>query len=346
MRCPKLSDLPSPPPGKTGWPWTEESPRLPDRMPDGSPWPRISIVTPSYNQGRFIEETIRSVLLQGYPDLEYIIIDGGSTDETVDIIQKYESWLSYWISEPDRGQSHAINKGIRQATGYVISWLNSDDYYYPNIFGIVSHAFHNLKKQGIVFGDARLFRDQTENCGIWQGKSVTLTRLLLHPHIANTRLNVIPCQPSVFFMNQMIKEIGNLREDLTFAMDYEYWLRAKFYRYHFFHIPAVLSNYRFHSESHSVCRAKEFYREWLQISEYYIKQCSLLRKFLVSAWWCLKYVQVKRQVVGDQAHEFVVESLKQEYKTTVRIKMLIQAVTARYPIITTKFFWGAVRRIY
>ena len=105
MHCPTLAELPPPPPDKTGWPWSEESPPLPATMPDGSPWPRISIVTPSYNQGQFIEETIRSVLLQGYPNLEYIVMDGGSTDNSVEIVRNYNSWLAYWVSEPDRGQA-------------------------------------------------------------------------------------------------------------------------------------------------------------------------------------------------------------------------------------------------
>ena len=115
MQCPTLSELPSPPPGKTGWPWTEESRRLSSQTPDGRPWPRISVVTPSFNQGKFIEETIRSVLLQGYPNLEYFVFDGGSTDNSVEIIKKYSPWLTYWVSERDNGQSDAINRGLKMS---------------------------------------------------------------------------------------------------------------------------------------------------------------------------------------------------------------------------------------
>jgi glycosyltransferase involved in cell wall biosynthesis len=132
MRCPTLAELPPPPPGKTGWPWTEECPQLPDTRPDGSPWPRITIVTPSYNQGEFIEETIRSVLLQGYPDLEYFIMDGGSTDESVDKIIQYQAWLSHWCTGKDSGQADAITKALERASGIWFHNVNSDDVLLPN----------------------------------------------------------------------------------------------------------------------------------------------------------------------------------------------------------------------
>jgi len=127
MHCPTLKDLPEPPPSKRGWPWTEESTPLQHSMTDRQEWPPITIVTPSYNQGRFIEETIRSVLLQGYSNIEYLVLDGGSTDESIRIIEKYSSRLTYWASDPDGGQSAAINRGLRMGTGLFATWLNSDD---------------------------------------------------------------------------------------------------------------------------------------------------------------------------------------------------------------------------
>jgi len=135
-----LSSLPPPPDGYTGWPWTEETPPLPPIMLDGKPWPKISIVTPSYNQGQFIEETIRSILLQNYPNLEYIIIDGASTDNSVDIIKKYERWITYWVTEKDRGQAQAINKGIYRASGDIFNWINSDDLLLPKVLRLVAEV--------------------------------------------------------------------------------------------------------------------------------------------------------------------------------------------------------------
>ena len=120
LPSPTLNDLPPPPPGKVGWPWTEATPSLLAPARDGASLPRITIVTPSFNQARFIEETIRSVLLQDYPNLEYIITDGGSTDGSVEIIRTYARWLTDWVAEPDHGQSDAINKGFARATGDIV----------------------------------------------------------------------------------------------------------------------------------------------------------------------------------------------------------------------------------
>src|SRR5579872_7498135 len=142
MNPPFIHDLPPGPLGRSGWPWTaEKAPSFPPRMPDGSMWPSISVITPSLNQSPFLEETIRSVLLQGYPHLEYIVMDGGSTDKTVDVLKKYEAGLTYWESRRDHGQAAAINKGFHRATGQIVAFLNSDDYYQPGALAAVAQVF-------------------------------------------------------------------------------------------------------------------------------------------------------------------------------------------------------------
>ena len=161
MRCPTLNELPPPLPGRTGWPWTEECPQLPDTMPDASLWPRVSIVTPSYNQGQFVEETIRSVLLQGYPHLEYMVVDGGSIDQSVQIIRKYEPWLAFWVSEKDNGQSHAINKGWRRAQGDIIAYLNSDDRLEVGALRCVAEMFVAQPGLAVVYGDRNMVNGKT-----------------------------------------------------------------------------------------------------------------------------------------------------------------------------------------
>lgn len=181
------------------------------------PWPRISIVTPSYNQGQFIEETIRSVLLQGYPNLEYLIFDGGSTDGSVDIIRKYEPWLSYWVSEHDRGQSHAINKGFKLASGEILAWLNSDDFYTPIALEIVAKTFSQHREALVLSG---LCEKVDEN-----GKkiSIKIPRQLTPEHFL--RGGRVPGQPAVFFQKKIYETIGGLNENLHYLLDWEYWLR-------------------------------------------------------------------------------------------------------------------------
>jgi len=162
MHSPSLNELPKPPKWKTGWPWTEESKQLPDKLPDGSDWPKISIVTPNYNYGHFIEETIRSVLLQGYPNLDYIIVDGGSTDNSVEIIKKYEPWLTYWVSETDKGQVDAINKGFTKATGEIYAWLNSDDL----LLEAIQKLPDFLKSQSFALAIGKDYRQIDQDLGI------------------------------------------------------------------------------------------------------------------------------------------------------------------------------------
>lgn len=139
-----LNSLPSSPLGKHGWPWTVAPEKCTELTPSGKLWPKISIVTPSYNQGQFLEATICSILGQNYPNLEYIVIDGGSTDNSVEIIKKYERHLAYWVSEKDAGQYDAINKGFARSTGEIMAWLNSDDMYLPWVFRTIGEIFSDF----------------------------------------------------------------------------------------------------------------------------------------------------------------------------------------------------------
>lgn len=211
-----LNSIP-PSQGKTGWPWTDESTPLPNKMQDGSPWPKISIVTPSYNQAQYLEETIRSVLLQNYPNLEYIIIDGGSTDNSVEIIKKYEPWLAYWNSERDRGQSQAINKGFSIATGELAGWLNSDDIFFPGAINkVVTYWTANNKPEALITG-TKLKGDSNLQ---------TISRLEQFPftiqHLINK--NIIE-QPSTFYPVSLLRKVGCIDERYRMSMDYDLWLR-------------------------------------------------------------------------------------------------------------------------
>jgi glycosyltransferase involved in cell wall biosynthesis len=231
-----IKDLPPPPRGKTGFPWTEETP---PQYKEGN-LPKISIITPSFNQGQFIEETIRSVLLQNYPNLEYIIIDGGSTDNTPEIIKKYNDFIHYWVSEKDNGQADAINKGLKHATGDVFNWLNSDDFYLPNALITVGNAFKN--KELNVFC-AQLFIETKE------GKRSHFKGAFLENTIEETMASRYFCQPPTFFRLSIVKELGGIESDLYFCMDLELWIN---YLAHFGHKgieenSAFLAVFRLHN---------------------------------------------------------------------------------------------------
>lgn len=217
MRCPTLNSLPLACSGKDSWPCRGETPRVADTMPEGRPWPRITVVTPSYNQGVFIEETIRSVLLQGYANIEYMIIDGGSTDATVEIIAKYQPWLTYCVSEPDDGQSAAINKGWRRCSGEILAWLNADDYYYPGALTHIARLFVGSRDAVMACGAIDITEVDGRRRTVKQPASIDATSLL--------PWGSVPGQPAVFLRRHVFTELGGLREDLHLVMDWEYWLR-------------------------------------------------------------------------------------------------------------------------
>lgn len=266
MRCPTLSGLQSPPPGKTGWPWTEQTPRLPDTMPNGEPWPRVSIVTPSYNQAEYLEETIRSVLLQGYPNLEYIIIDGGSTDGSVDIIRKYEPWLAYWVSEPDRGQGHAINKGFQRTTGEIMAYLNSDDIYYPNALGLVASRIVQSNSDILIGALVQVRLDQ-EEIGFAQrlsphdGPSVHTSPIFSNGRIEDFRF----MQPSMFWQRAIWQRTGEMNERHHCNMDREWCLRALANGASVLTVDDVLARFALHPGSKSQESKLEFVLEGAQM---------------------------------------------------------------------------------
>jgi glycosyltransferase involved in cell wall biosynthesis len=188
-------------------------------MPDGLPWPRISIVTPTFNQGPFVEATIRSILLQGYPDLEYFIIDGGSTDGSVEIIRKYEPWLTYWVSERDRGQCHAINKGLARCTGQILNWINSDDRLLPGSLLTVAVEMARHPSAPACAGDARYVDGEGGDVGVSGPKALRRCEL------ANFDLHGI-AQPASFFRKEALDRFGGaVDEDLFICMDVDLYLR-------------------------------------------------------------------------------------------------------------------------
>lgn len=259
MNLPRLSELPPPPPDKKGWPWRQEAQVDIGLHAQGNALPRISIVTPSFNQGQFIEETIRSVLLQGYPDLEYIVIDGGSTDNSVDIIRRYEPWISFWVSEPDHGQAQALNKGFDRATGEIFAWLNSDDAYTSGSLFTVGECFRNHSIVDIVYGSCESVDKDGRRLATYIPPHFDLHREL--------RCNILP-QPASFFTRRVFRAIGGLNEWRHYSFDYEFWIRAALTKYSFKRISGPsLAQFRIWEESKSEASFEKFVIETMSIMQ-------------------------------------------------------------------------------
>jgi glycosyltransferase involved in cell wall biosynthesis len=192
--------------------------------------PKLTVITPSFNQGAFIERTIRSVLDQGYDNLEYLIVDGGSTDETVEIIKRYDDRIAWWVSESDDGQTDALNKGLRRATGDIVAYINSDDYYLPGAFDHVIAAFERRPDARWVVGACRFVNADDSLRNVWTPQLPTQRRhwWMLNPW-------GVP-QPSSFWRRELFAELGPFREDMHYVFDTEHALRCAYAG----HMPALI----------------------------------------------------------------------------------------------------------
>lgn len=243
---PTLSELPDLPANCTGWPWT----RIPDPPRTNSgreQWPKISIVTPSYNQGEFIEETIRSVLLQGYPNLEYIVVDGGSTDDTVQVLEKYDSWIDHWVSEPDRGQSHAINKGLTCCNGAVAGWVNSDDLLAPGALCEVAKRA-SFSESGLYVGNCIKIDKEGTPTHRQSSRIQTLGDLIDIPGVwrdPEDRGHIV--QPETLFSLSLLNDVGGLDESIDYVMDYDLWGRMLLAGADVQHVDVDVALFRHHA---------------------------------------------------------------------------------------------------
>lgn len=234
-------------------------------------WPKISVVTPTYNCALYIEKCIESVLAQDYPNFEHIIVDGASKDGTLDILNKYPHLK--WISEPDNGEAEALNKGLRMVTGDIIGWLNADDRYMRGTFWKVVNEIKKDKDIKLIYGKT-VFINENGFPTHWVIPAApinlaTLTRWF--------QLNLF--QPSIFFSTKILKDVGYFRQDLKYGIDYEYWLRiaARGYKFHF--IDAVLSQamiYRSGGKTETSYAVKA--QEWLEICENYLEMLTPIER--------------------------------------------------------------------
>src|SRR5512135_3246200 len=220
--------------------------------------PKVSIVTPSYNQGQFLEASIQSVLAQSYPDIEYIAVDGGSKDNSPEILKKYEQHFTWWVSEKDKGHADALNKGFSRATGDILAWLNSDDIYFP---GAVSDAVSILMEHpnvGMVYGDADLIDDSGAPAGRFASKQTSYRQML--------RGSVHIPQATTFFRADIWNQIGPLDLSLFFSFDYDLWVRiAKVSQV--LYVQKRWAQFRIHDAGKTIINDDRCYPDMLRVLE-------------------------------------------------------------------------------
>lgn len=260
--------LPAPPEGRHGWPWTSDSAQAPAYEPSAHV-PSIGVVVPSYNQAQFLEATLRSLLLQRYPRLEIVVMDAGSTDGSPAIIERYAPWLSHWVSERDKGQSDAINRGLARLQTDIVTWLNSDDLLLPGTLLAVGAYLASTPGCEWVCGDG-LFVDETAAATLWvhAGRAFTFEELI--DYGGGNYL----AQPSVFFSKRLFDQIGGVNLDLHYAMDLDLWLRMRrLTELHY--LPRRLSLLRQHSAAKTLRDNERAMHEVTRVVDEHSRGCSL-----------------------------------------------------------------------
>ena len=218
----------------------------------------ISIITPSYNQARYLETTIQSVLAQDYARIEYIVVDGGSTDGSVELIKKYQSRLAYWVSEKDNGQADAINKGLARAGGEILAWLNSDDYYVPNTISAAVKIFEENPDVAMLYGDMLAVDEHGQTINLLKYGQLSLEDLLCFQIIG---------QPAVFFRRAAYEKTGGLDTTFHYLLDHHLWIRLAQHG-SILHVPQTWSAARLHAEAKNRAKAAEFGREAFRILDW------------------------------------------------------------------------------
>ena len=218
----------------------------------------VSVITPSFNQARYLEAAIQSVLGQDYPRIEFILIDGASTDGSVEIIKKHESGLAYWVSEKDSGQAEAINKGLARATGEIVAWLNSDDYYLPEAVSSVVKVFEENPDVVMVYGDVLAVEKQGRAINVLKSRQLSLEDLLCFQIIG---------QPAVFFRREAYEKTGGLDITFHFLLDHHLWIRIA-RQGEILHIPQILAAARYHAEAKNRAKAAQFGPEAFRILDW------------------------------------------------------------------------------
>lgn len=265
-----LEKIPAAPVAKTGWPWVpEQGPRA-----EGQIWPKISIITPSYNQGQFIEETIRSVLLQNYPNLEYFVIDGGSHDSSLMTIEKYANRLTWWVSEKDQGQCDAIAKGLSRSTGEIFTWINSDDILMPNALHTIAKYFRG---SDALAGSVVNFADSRE----W----LTKNRNLSAENLLRWRNGVSFHQPGVWLKRDKVLLCGGLDLNLNHSFDIDLMIRYldNFPSVQYVETPLV--RFRYHKNSKTVSQQNHFRKDHEEIVKKYLSNPSSARLERYAKLW-------------------------------------------------------------